>query len=193
MKKIVITIAVWLTIIQIHVNPLYAQTVTPIPTFCGNNCPTPVPPTPIPDQRGNCCGPNALCAQGACSIDMATGQGVCTTTCVPISGANPDFSIPNYNTVGGGTSLFNFNGQNGLTAIGSIISEAMPYVIVIVGLLLFFYLLYGAFTWLSSMGNPSGISAGSTIMTRALIGFTIIFASYWIVQIIEIIWGLDLI
>lgn len=137
------------------------------------------------------CGDSQMCSwpgpgEGDCSADARS-------YCRDGTPADPSFRLPRYQDLGINLTILGTTAVGFQSHIGRLISSAMRYVFAIAGLLLFFYLLYGAFTWLSSMGNPQGIAAGSTIMTRALIGFTIIFSSYWILQIIEIIWGLDLI
>lgn len=153
--------------------------------------------------EGNCCDPNGTefqkCADGLICDQYAGSNGssqACSPTflvCRAGQPTDPAFNLPTYGRNGIPSINFAGGGATGLSSVGSILNASIPYIFVIAGLLLFFYLLYGAFTWLTSMGNPSGISAGSSIMTRALIGFTIVFASYWVVQIIEIIWGLDII
>ena len=40
-------------------------------------------------------------------------------------------------------------------------------------------------------GNPEGAAKGQKAITAALIGFLIVFASYWIMQIIGKITGID--
>ena len=125
-----------------------------------------------------------------CANSTPTTPGYCET----ITPENPDFSIPVYANIPNIGNDFNFNRLTGqLDDIGDIISAIIPYFFAISGLTLFFYLLYGAFTILSGLGNPEKIAAGSTIITRALIGIIIIFASYWIAQIIELILDINII
>ncbi len=44
----------------------------------------------------------------------------------------------------------------------------------------------------SSAGNAEKTDKGKQAITGAIIGFVIIFASYWIIQIIEIITGVNI-
>jgi hypothetical protein len=53
-------------------------------------------------------------------------------------------------------------------------------------------LLAGGFTMLSSASNPEAADKGKQQITTALIGFIIIFAAYWIVQIVEIVLGVNI-
>ena len=77
--------------------------------------------------------------------------------------------------------------------LGDIISKLFPYVFVAAGLLLFGYLVMGGFELLTSGGNPEKVKSAQGKITSAIIGFLIIFVAYWLVQILEIIFGLELI
>ncbi len=54
-------------------------------------------------------------------------------------------------------------------------------------------LIMGGFGLLTSGGNPDKVNAAKGKITSALIGFVIIFASYWLMKILEIIFGIDII
>ena len=82
---------------------------------------------------------------------------------------------------------FRFAGGN----FGSIISFIIPYVFVFAGLLLLLYLLYGGFHFIISMGEPKGMQEAKGKITNALVGFFIVFISYWIVLIVGKILGID--
>jgi hypothetical protein len=77
-------------------------------------------------------------------------------------------------------------------SIGDIVSQALTYVFPIAGILVFIYLLYGGLNLMIAMGNEEGIREGKAKITNALIGFIIIFVSYWLVQALEIILGVNL-
>ena len=76
--------------------------------------------------------------------------------------------------------------------IGDIVSRALTYVFPVAGILVFIYLLYGGLNLMLAAGNEEGIKEGKAKITNALIGFLIIFAAYWLVQILEIILGISL-
>ena len=80
------------------------------------------------------------------------------------------------------------------TDVGSFISTLLPNVYVIASLILFFLLIFGGFTFIVSAGNqnPEGVKKGGNAIGAALMGFLLIFASYWIIQIIEIITGIQI-
>lgn len=83
--------------------------------------------------------------------------------------------------------LFNYKYP---TNIGMLISTALKLVFPAAGILLLFYLVLGGFSLMTSGGDPKAMQAAKGRITSALIGFVIVFAAYWIVQIVGIILGL---
>lgn len=79
-------------------------------------------------------------------------------------------------------------------SLGGFISAVLPNVYVIAGIILFILLLGGGIMIIASAGKGESDSTkkGSQAITAALIGFLIIFASYWIIQIVEVITGIDI-
>jgi hypothetical protein len=74
---------------------------------------------------------------------------------------------------------------------GSIINVLIPLLFSIAGLILLLYLIYGGFMFLTSGGDPNKAQIAKGIITTALIGFFLIFTSYWIVQIVARVLGLQ--
>lgn len=71
-----------------------------------------------------------------------------------------------------------------LKDFGSIISALLPYLFTGAGLLLLLYLIYGGLSLMLSRGDPKAVQSAKAKITSAAIGFVIVFASYWIVQIV---------
>ena len=78
--------------------------------------------------------------------------------------------------------------------IGGIISTLLQNVYVLAGILLFILLIIGGLGFIMGAGedNPEKAKKGKQAITAALIGFVIIFCSYWIIKIIEIVTGVDI-
>ena len=74
-------------------------------------------------------------------------------------------------------------------SIGPIVNDIIPYVFVIAGLMLLFYLIAGGFRMMLGANDEKAIADGRAKITNALIGFLILFVSYWIVQIMQFILG----
>lgn len=89
-----------------------------------------------------------------------------------------------------------FGEHSGLTkeiTLGDIISNILPNIYIFAGIILFFLLVGGGLMFIVSAGreDPEGAGKGKKAITAALMGFLIIFASYWIIQIIKVITGID--
>ena len=78
--------------------------------------------------------------------------------------------------------------------IGGIISTLLQNVYVLAGILLFILLIVGGLSFIMGAGedNPEKAKRGKQAITAALIGFVIIFCSYWIIKIIEIMTGVSI-
>ena len=65
---------------------------------------------------------------------------------------------------------------------------------VIAGVLLLFYFVLGGIGMIAGAGkdNPQQIEKGKQAATSALIGFIVVFASYWIVKLIEQLTGIKI-
>lgn len=79
-------------------------------------------------------------------------------------------------------------------SLGTFISAVLPNVYVVAGVTLFFLMIFGGITYIKNAGagDEEGLKKGKQAITNALVGFLIIFLSYWIIQIIEIITGLKI-
>lgn len=79
----------------------------------------------------------------------------------------------------------------GFNSIGEIISKLLPYVYVVAGLALLLMLVLGGIGLMTSAGNPDKIKSASGRIKVALIGFLIIFISYFVALIVEKILGVS--
>lgn len=95
------------------------------------------------------------------------------------------------------TQFFRYNpGHTGFTDIGSITSIILPNVIVFSGILLFLLLIYAGYLLivLGGQNNPPAIVAKSKHMiTYAFLGFLLVVSAYFILQIINIVTGVNFI
>lgn len=72
-----------------------------------------------------------------------------------------------------------------------ILNVLMPFLFVFAGMILFVMLLWGGFEMLSSAATPDSKNAGQQRITAAIIGFVLLFVSYWIAQIVQFITGVN--
>ena len=78
------------------------------------------------------------------------------------------------------------------TTLASLITNALPIIFALAGVILLLYLLWGGFDYLTSMGDPKKAEAGKGKITNAILGFIIIFAAYWVVQLIDYLFKLKI-
>ena len=72
------------------------------------------------------------------------------------------------------------------------ISLILPNIFILAAFILFLYLFFGGFLIITGGDNEKQIDSGKQALTNAIIGFGIIFASYWIIQIIQIMTGIPI-
>ena len=81
-------------------------------------------------------------------------------------------------------------GINAPPDVAGLISNFLPYVYSIAGILLLIYLIFAGLQLMASRGDPKGVAAAQAKITGALIGFTIIFISAILVKLIGQIFGI---
>lgn len=94
-----------------------------------------------------------------------------------------DVTLPGYS----GTN-FKFANSN----VAGIFNALLPYVYVFAGIILLFMLVVGGIGLMTSAGNPDKVKAGQGKITAGLIGFLIIFISYFVVQLVELMLGIKI-
>jgi len=76
--------------------------------------------------------------------------------------------------------------------IGGLITAWLPNIYVIAGLILFIFILIGGLTIIMNAGSQEKIQQGQKTLMSAIIGFVILFASYWIIQIVQVVTGVPI-
>lgn len=76
--------------------------------------------------------------------------------------------------------------------IGGLISNLLPYVYGFAGLCLFIMLIWGGIILMTAAGDSAKSKEGYGKITTGLIGFLIIFASYFVLQIVEVVLGIKI-
>ena len=75
--------------------------------------------------------------------------------------------------------------------VGHVVTAAIPYVFGFAGLVLLMVLIRAGFTFLTSAGDAKKLEMGKQQLTYALVGFLIIFSSFWIVTLVGTILGFE--
>lgn len=88
-----------------------------------------------------------------------------------------------------------FGGHQGAQDVAdsptAFLSAILPNIFTIAGLLLLVYLMAGGLMVIKSAGSE-GKGKGKEAITNALAGFIIIFAAYWIIQMVQVITGIPI-
>lgn len=81
-----------------------------------------------------------------------------------------------------------------ITGVGELASLLLSNALIIAGIIMLFLLVFGGFSMIAGAGqdNPERAAKGRQVATTAVIGFIIILAAYWIIQIIELLTGTDI-
>jgi hypothetical protein len=81
--------------------------------------------------------------------------------------------------------------QKGYT-LGDYASSLVKASIIGAGLIAFLLFLGGGLTMITSAGNPQDQQKGKNAVTAGVMGLVLVVAAYWIVQIIEVITGVNI-
>lgn len=87
-------------------------------------------------------------------------------------------------------SGFKFTGER--QNVGAIFSDILKYLYPLAGLILFFVLIASGFQLLFASGNEETIKKATKKITSAIIGFVILFISFWLIKLLEFILGVKL-
>lgn len=78
--------------------------------------------------------------------------------------------------------------------IGYVLNPVIFSLYIISAVILFIFLILGGLMFIINAGksDKEGMEKGKSAVTGALIGFLIVFSSYWILQIVEFITGIKI-
>lgn len=78
------------------------------------------------------------------------------------------------------------------SSLASFLNLFLPLSFIIAGIILLFLLIGGGFSIIASGGNAKSMEQGKNAITGAILGFFIIFCAYWVIQIIQVVTGLQI-
>lgn len=81
-----------------------------------------------------------------------------------------------------------------ITDVGGLVSAVVSNLYILAGIVFLVLFIWGGLNVIGSAGNsdPQQAAKGWKIITSAFVGFLIIFTSYWIIKIIELVTGLKI-
>lgn len=87
-------------------------------------------------------------------------------------------------SIGGGVVTI----DSSLTPL-DILNALIPYIFAFAGAILMLYIIAGGFKLMTSQGKPDEVEKGKMMIANALVGLLLIFASYWILDLVGLITG----
>lgn len=88
--------------------------------------------------------------------------------------------------LGGGLTSSN------VITFGAILTALLPYLYTASGIILFVMIIVGGFEMLFGAAEPKSQESGKQKITSAAIGFILLFTSYWVIQIVQIVFGIQI-
>lgn len=85
------------------------------------------------------------------------------------------------------------NSKLGNSDVGGILGTLLPTLLTLAGLILFGMLVAGGFTMLAGAADKESQEKGKKQVTSALTGFAVIFLAYWIAQILQVIFKINIV
>lgn len=78
--------------------------------------------------------------------------------------------------------------------LGSFVSTLLPNLYLLAGIIFLFLMIFGGLSLIANAGSGDSqkTASGKNAVTAALLGFLIIFASYWIIQLVEVLTGVTI-
>lgn len=89
----------------------------------------------------------------------------------------------------------NFQGDSAQSVYpdtATLINNIVPNIYIASGVVLFFMFILGGFKVISSASDTHKIEEGKKTISFAIMGLLVVFASYWIIQIIQVVTGLQI-
>jgi hypothetical protein len=94
-----------------------------------------------------------------------------------------------------GDELFRYQpGISSSTTLGDLVNNLVPTLYIVASVILFLLLLFFGLRFIMGAGaqSPEDIAKAKSALVWTLVGFLVIFGSYWIIQILKTITGINL-
>ena len=76
-------------------------------------------------------------------------------------------------------------------SLADIVNAFVTPILTIAGIALFLFMVIAGFKYMASGDDPKAKDSAKGQLTNAVVGFVIIFGSYWIVQIVAAVFGIE--
>lgn len=87
----------------------------------------------------------------------------------------------------------NSEANGDFNTLGGVINRVLLFIFPLAVLILFLMLFWAGFEMFSGAADKGSVEKGKNRATMAIVGFILLFISYWLIQIIETVFGVVLI
>jgi hypothetical protein len=77
-------------------------------------------------------------------------------------------------------------------SVGALISAWLPNIYILGGISVLILIIAAGLMWIGNAGDVKKIEEAQKILTFAIMGFIFLFASYWIIQIVQVLTGIPI-
>ena len=77
----------------------------------------------------------------------------------------------------------------GLDSPAAIVNQAIPIIFFFAGFILLVMLIIAGYQYITSRGDPKALSQASGRLTFAIVGFLVVFGSYWLLALLNTLAG----
>lgn len=84
-----------------------------------------------------------------------------------------------------------YNNLTGITA-GGVVAFGIQMVLIIAAIVFFFMLVWGGIEWIMAGGDKAGAENARKRITNALIGLAVVFAAWAIVNLVNMVFGVNI-
>ena len=116
-------------------------------------------------------------------------------TAVALSLATPAFAQADLNpckATGGSANQYSALCKLDATKTGAVISNLIIIAFIVAGLLALAFLIWGGIRWILSGGDKAKVEEARKTLTAALIGLVVVFLSYFLLNLILSLFGINL-
>lgn len=144
------------------------------------------------DTQWKCCGPGFQINRQTLTCESATTPTPISETQTPTTGSPTDTLTSETFDSLNPLKQYSSGVEEDLSKPAGIITRVMRFGFPLAGLILFVMLVWAGFEIVAGAAGKKSIDAGKQRATAAVIGFVLLFVSYWIAQLLEIIFGVQI-
>ncbi len=103
------------------------------------------------------------------------------------------FAKTSYAAISGGNIEEHLDGGWPFSDLGQLMNTAVSTLIIIAGLVVLIYLIYGGFLYITGQGDEERMEKAQKVISNAFIGLVIIISSFAVISIIEEVFGVSIV